>query len=295
MEAICDMELLKTIVLGAVQGATEFLPISSSGHLSIFQHFMGKSGEGSLLLSVLLHIGTLAAVLMVYYKTFLELIVEIGKIAKDLFAGKFSFKNMSETRSMLFMLILSSVPLLILLVPVGNGLNLMDVLGGLSEDSDIITEGVSFLLTAFLLLFGTKVYNKKNIIKSQVAPKDAVAVGFAQLFAAGFPGISRSGSTIATGMLRGVSKENMVRYSFILGIPAILAANAVEIKGAVQAGDSLNIANAAVGVLTAAGVGFAAIKLLQWIVKTDKFKFFGYYCLVLGAAVIIAGVAEKFI
>ena len=115
----------------------------------------------------------------------------------------------------------------------------------------------------------------------------------AQAFAAGFPGISRSGSTISTGMICGVSKEYMVRYSFILGIPAILAANVMEIKDAVALGEQIDILPVIIGVVTAAVVGFAAIKALEWLVKIDKFKIFGYYCLVLGVVVIIAGIVEK--
>lgn len=289
------MEILKAIILGIVQGATEFLPISSSGHLSVFQHFMGMGGEGSLTLTVFLHIGTLVAVFIVYYKTFWELILEFGEIIKDIFTRKFSFKNMGETRSMLFMLIVSCLPLLILMIPVGADTRIMDVVGRLSEDSDIFVEGFCFLATAFLLLYGTHRARKNNNPRPIVQTKDAVAVGFAQVFAAALPGVSRSGSTISTGMMCGVSKNYMVRYSFVLGTPAILAANLVEIKDVLEGSTVLNIAPIIFGVITSAIVGVAAIKLLEWLVKTDKFRFFGYYCIVIGIAVIIAGAVEKFI
>jgi len=288
------MNILNAIVLGIVQGATEFLPVSSSGHLSVFQHFMGIGGEGSLTMSVFLHIGTLASVIFVYYKTFWELILELGRTIKDIFARKFSFKDMGETRRMLFMLIVSCLPLLILVIPVGADTRIMDVLGRFSEDDDIIVEGFCFLFTAFLLLFGTYVANKNKNSRPFVETKDAVAVGFAQALAAGFPGISRSGSTISTGMLCGVSKNYMVRYSFVLGTPAILAANLVELKDVAETGVNLNFMPIILGIITSAVVGFGAIKALEWLVKTDKFKFFGYYCLVLGVSVIVAGLVEIF-
>ena len=117
--------------------------------------------------------------------------------------------------------------------------------------------------------------------------KDAFAVGLAQAFAAGFPGISRSGSTISTGMICGVSKENMVEYSFILGIPAIMVANVVELKDAVEMGAELELLPTIVCVIVAAVVGVACIKLLQWILKKDMWKYFGFYCLLLGAVVLI--------
>lgn len=289
------MNILNAIVLGIVQGLTEFLPVSSSGHLSIFQHFMGIDGEGSLTLSVFLHIGTLVSVILVYYKTFWELILELGRTIKDVVTGKFSFKNMGESRRMLIMLIVSCLPLLILVIPVGADIRVMDVLARFSEDDDIILEGFCFLFTAFLLLYGTKVANKNKNPRTFVKTKDATAVGFAQLMAAGLPGVSRSGSTISTGMLCGVSKEYMVRYSFVLGTPAILAANLVEFKGVAKSGFDMDVLPVIIGVITSAVVGFAAIKALEWLVKTDKFKLFGYYCLVIGISVIIAGLVETFV
>ena len=286
------MEILKAILLGFIQGVTEFLPISSSGHLSVFQHFFGTVGsDSSLLFTVLLHMGTLLAVFFVYYKTIWGLIVEAFRLIKDIFTGKFKWKEMNENRRMLFMFVISCLPLLLLLIPVGNDMKLMDVLGSLADDDDIFVEGVCFL-TATLLLVGS--WRAKNVeARPQIGTKSAFAVGFAQAVAAGFPGISRSGSTISTGMLCGVSKEYMVRYSFILGIPAILAANVMEIKDAVELGGQVDILPVIIGVATAAIVGFAAIKALEWLVKIDKFKVFGYYCLVLGVLVIGAGVAEK--
>lgn len=289
------MSVIKAIILGIVQGATEFLPVSSSGHLSVFQHFMGISGEGSLTLSVFLHIGTLLAVILVYYKTFWELILEVISIIKDIFTGKFTFKNIEGTRRMFFMLILSCIPLLLIIVPVGNDMRVMDYVKKFAEDQDIILEGFCFLFTAFLLLFGTYKAKKIKNARGFVNTRDAFAIGFAQVLAAAFPGVSRSGSTISTGMLSGVSKDYMVRYSFVLGTPAILAASLVEIKDTVETGLNFDMLPIIIGVIVSAVVGILSIKLIEYLVKTDKFKLFGYYCVVIGVAVIIAGVIEKFI
>ena len=122
------MSLIKAIILGIVQGITEFLPVSSSGHLSLFQHFLGVSGEGSLLFSVLLHLGTLIAVFIVFYKTIFELIGEAFSLLKDIFAGRFKFKELTSKKKMLVMFVVSCVPLLFLLIPVGNDMKLMDYL-----------------------------------------------------------------------------------------------------------------------------------------------------------------------
>ena len=280
------MSIIKAIILGIVQGVTEFLPISSSGHLSLFQHFLNVDGEGSLLFSVLLHLGTLIAVFIVFHKTIFELIVDAFGLVKDIFTGKFKFKQLQGKKKMLVMFVFSCIPLLLLLIPVGNDLKLMDVLGGLSEDDSILVEGFCFLFTGFLLLTSTYI-SKKKTLNREVNTLDAFAIGLAQVFAAGFPGISRSGSTISTGMICGVSKEYMVEYSFILGIPAIIVANAVELKDAVETGAQLELLPTIIGVIVAAVVGVACIKLLQWILKKDMWKYFGFYCLIIGIFTII--------
>ncbi len=283
------MSVIKAIILGVVQGITEFLPISSSGHLSLFQHFLGVGGEGSLLFSVLLHLGTLIAVFIVFHKTIFELVIDAFGLLKDIFTGKFKFKELKGKKKMLVMFFFSCIPLLFLLIPVGNDLKLMDVLSSFSEDDSILLEGFCFFFTGVLLLTSTYISKKKTLTR-EVNTLDAFAVGIAQVFAAGFPGISRSGSTISTGMICGVSKENVVEYSFILGIPAILVANVVELKDAVEVGAQFEFLPTIIGVLVAAVVGVACIKLLQWILKKDMWKYFGFYCLVLGVITIICSV-----
>ena len=275
------MSIIKAIILGIVQGITEFLPISSSGHLSLFQHFMGVSGEGSLMFSVLLHVGTLIAVFIVFYKTIFELVVEFFSLLKYIFTGKFKFKELKGKKKMLVMFVFSCIPLLLLLIPVGNDMKLMDLLGGLSEDDSILVEGVCFTLTGIFLLASTYVAKKRPLTRS-VNTLDAFAIGVAQVFAAGFPGISRSGSTISTGMICGVSKDYMVEYSFILGIPAIMVASVVELKDAIEAGSPLELLPTIIGIVVAAVTGVACIKLLQWILKKDMWKYFGFYCIIIG-------------
>ena len=283
------MSILKAIILGFVQGVTEFLPISSSGHLSLFQHFLGVGGEGSLLFSVLLHLGTLIAVFIVFYKTIFELVIEAFELLKDIFTGKFKFKKLEGKKKMLVMFVFSCVPLLLLLIPVGNDMKLMDYLGGFSEDDSILLEGFCFLITGVLLFTSTHISKTKQLVR-EVNTVDAFAIGIAQAFAAGFPGISRSGSTISTGMICGVSKSNMVEYSFILGIPAILVANLVEFKDAVETGAELEVIPTIIGVAVAAIVGVLCIKLLQWILKKDIWKYFGYYCLTIGIITIVCSI-----
>lgn len=289
-------EILQALLLGIIQGVTEFLPISSSGHMSLFRHFTSMNPEGAGLFSAMLHIGTLVAIFIVFYKPIYELFVEFFACIKDIFSRKFSFnlKDMSATRRMLMMFIVSCIPLLLLLIPVGNGKNLMDVVGVFGSDNSIKAEGICFMFTGFLLLLGTYVSESTQRFK-KISPFSAVLIGIAQFFAACFPGISRSGSTVSAALCCRMSKKNAVRYSFILSIPAVLASGLVEFKDAMEGTEIIPVSSLLVGVIASAVVGVFAIKLLQILIKKNWFKYFGYYCLALGFIVTIIGAVEVFI
>lgn len=289
-------EILHALLLGIIQGVTEFLPISSSGHMSLFRHFSGMNPEGAGLFSAMLHIGTLIAVFIVFYKPIYELFCEFFHCIKDIFTGKFSFKlkDISTTRRMLLMFIMSCVPLLFLLIPVGGGNNLMDAVGVFASDNSIKAEGLCFMVTGFLLLLGTYISDNTARYK-KVSPFSATVIGIAQFFAACFPGISRSGSTVSAALCCKMSKKSAVRYSFILSIPAVLASGLVEFKDAMESTEIISVSSLIVGVAAAAVVGVISINLLQMLVKKDRFKYFGYYCLVLGFAVTVIGAAEVFV
>ena len=277
------MEILKALILGIVQGVTEFLPISSSGHLSVFRQLFNIEAENAGLFSAMLHIGTLIAILLMFYRPIYDLVEEVGLCVKDIIKGEFTFdlKKMSATRRMLFMFIISCVPLLILLIPTGKGTNLMDTVSVFSTDDSVLAEGICFMLTGFLLVLSTSLndnFKKKN----NVTPFSALLIGVAQLLAACFPGISRSGSTISAGLCCGISKKNMIRYSFILCIPAVLASGLVEFKAAMESDVIVPVFPLVIGVIASAVVGVFAIKLLQLLMKKALFKYFGFYCIALG-------------
>lgn len=290
------MNIIKAILLGIVQGITEFLPISSSGHMSLFTHFSGMDSQTSGLFSAMLHIGTLVAILITFYRPIYELFEEFFRIIKDISSKKFNLrlKDMTETRRMFIMFFISCVPLLILLIPIGNGKNIMDAVGVFSADNSIKAEGICFMLTGFVLLSGAFTSEKtKRFMK--ITPVSALLIGVAQFFAACFPGISRSGSTISTGLMCKVSKKNTVRYSFILSVPAILASGLVEFKDAMEGAQVVPVFPLLVGIVTSAVVGVFAIRLLQVIITKNIFKYFGFYCLGLGFVVTIIGAIEVFV
>lgn len=290
------MNILKAIILGVIQGVTEFLPISSSGHMGLFTHFSKIDAGTAGLFSAMLHIGTLVAILIMYYKPLYELFEEFFKIIKDVKDKRFTFKlkEMSETRRMFFMLVLSCIPLLILLIPVGNGKNIMDAVGVFSTDNSIKAEGICFMVTGFMLLLG-EISSQRAVRKKKMTPSTALCIGVAQFFAACFPGISRSGSTISTALICKVPKNKAIRYSFILGVPAMLASGLVEFKDAMTGTEVIPIIPLLVGVITSALVGVFAIKLIHVIVQKNMLKYFGFYCLGLGFIVTIIGAIEVFV
>lgn len=288
------MEILKALLLGIVQGITEFLPISSSGHLSLFRQLFNIETDTAGLFSAMLHIGTLVAILLMFYKPIYELFEEFILCIKDIFKGKFTFnlKKMSTTRRTLFMFVISCVPLLLLLIPTGKETNLMDSVSIFSTDNSVLAEGICFMVTGFLLVLGTTL-NSNYKTKKNITPVTALVIGVAQLFAACFPGISRSGSTISAGLCCGVSKKNMIRYSFILSIPAVLASGLVEFKYAMETDVIVPVFPLIVGVITSAIVGVFTVKLLQILIKKDLFKYFGFYCLALGFVTTIISAISK--
>lgn len=288
------MEILKALILGIVQGITEFLPISSSGHLSLFSHLFKVNTETAGLFSAMLHIGTLVAILLMFYRPIYDLFEEFFLCVKEVFTGKFTFKlkEMSTTRRMLLMFIISCIPLLLLLIPTGKETNLMDSVAVFSSDDSVLAEGICFMLTGFLLILGTTL-NGSYKTKKNITPSTAFIIGVAQFFAACFPGISRSGSTISAGLCCGVSKKNMIRYSFILCIPAVLASGLVEFKDAMETDTIVPVLPLLIGVVSSAIVGVFAIKLLQILMKKDLFKYFGFYCLALGFITTIISAIEK--
>ena len=277
------MGIFDAIMQGIVQGAAEFLPISSSGHLSLYQHFTGNSGETGVVFSVLLHFGTLAATVIAFRKTIWELIKEFFRAIADIFRGKFSFKNMPPMRRMICLIAVSLIPLLL-------SLPLRDYIEGLSMDDSILVEGICFLITSALLFMSDRV-RKGKTNASNMNYRNAVTIGVAQVLAT-MPGISRSGSTISTGLMVGLSREFAVEYSFILGLPAVLGGTIITIPDAIEEGAASGWGAMAVGMLFALIVGLLAIRAVKWLVNKNKFKIFAYYTLVIGIISTAIGIYE---
>ena len=292
------MSIFNAVIQGILQGLTEFLPVSSSGHLVLSQHILGVKGN-NLFFDVMLHIGTLIAVLAVYYKLVIRLIVSFFSMVGDIFTKKFKWSKMDYDRRLVVMLIIGLLPLFCLFIPIpGTDMSIKDFAQKWSNEGNIFIVGCSLIVTSILLAVGIKINQGSDQsragTKKQYNVVDSLCVGFTQFLAAIFPGLSRSGSTLSIGLMRGISKQNALDYSFILGIPAIIAAALLELKDVVEMGSlDINIASVIIGMVVSAVVGFLAIKLFKWLLSTDKMYIFVFYTLILGIVTVVIDVMEK--
>lgn len=274
------MGFLSSIFLGLVQGIAEFLPISSSGHLSLFQHFFGLT-EAGLFFDVLLHLGTIIAIFVYYWRDIVNLVKAFLRLVTGLFSKK--KKGARKGRKdpgarMILMLIVATLPLFVIL-PIKDKVE--------SLYSNTIFVGCALIVTGCILFFSDRMAKGKKTVRSATL-LDALLVGVGQAVAV-VPGLSRSGTTISAGMLRGFSRKFAVRFSFLLSIPAVLGANIISIGDAVAAGIDTSLLPAYIaGTVVAAVSGYFAIRLVNSLADKGKFGSFAYYCWGIGAAAVIA-------
>lgn len=287
------MTILQSIFLGIIQGITEFLPVSSSGHLAILENIFHIQTDGGMLFDIMLHVGTLVAVFVVYHKDIWKMIKEAIFMAWDILKNlRIFFLNKIHKTHLKYIKIVQNsyrkfvVLVLVSTVPTG----IIGVLGGDLVDAageTLLIPGICLLITGVLLLICdlAKEGNKKP---KDVSYRDGLIIGTAQGIAT-LPGISRSGTTIAVCVLLGLDRKFAVKYSFILSIPAVLGAAVLEIKDVIAEPIPVNqIGIYAVGMVFAAVVGYVCIKTMLIVVRNKKFKYFAYYCFAVGI-VAIAG------
>lgn len=268
------MSYFMSVILGLVQGVAEFLPISSSGHLTLFQHFFGLE-EPDQLFNVLLHFATLLAVCVVYWRDIWEMVVEFFAFFGDMFSRRSYRGNPPEARRMVLLIIVGTLPLFLVL-PVNDkveefGKSPIFVCGAL-----LVTGCILFLSDR--MAQGCKTARNATLL-------DVLLVGLAQGVAT-IPGLSRSGCTISAGMLRGFDRKFAVRYSFLMSLPAVLGAtllkvlDVMELEGGVPAE---NLPKYLVGMAVAAVVGYFSIQLVRLMADRGRFGAFAFYCWGAGA------------
>ncbi|MDF2538911.1 MAG: Undecaprenyl-diphosphatase [Herbinix sp.] len=287
------MDFLKSIVMGVIQGVTEFLPVSSSGHLAIMKHILHINTDTGLLFDVLLHLGTLVSIFIVFWKDIQELILEGFKILGDFFGNtvklimncfredKTEYKKVLSTpyRRFVILIILSTIPTAVI------GLvfeSIIEIAG-----ATVLIPGLCLILTGILLQIADRVTTGKKS-EENASFTDAGLVGLAQGVAT-LPGLSRSGTTITACLLCGFDRSFAVKYSFIMSIPAVMGAVVLQLKDFSM--DMLNqsvIYDYIAGTIVAGIMGYFCIKTMLVIVKGKKFKYFAYYCFIVGSIAVIS-------
>lgn len=272
------MSVLNAVILGLVQGVTEFLPVSSSGHLSFLNNLfnMTTAEDGHLLFDALLHLGTLVSICVVYWKDIVQMVCEILSFAN---VGPLAGQRQARypAARLFFMLVIATLPLLFIL-PV------KDYFESLFYRSAFV--GVALILTGCVLYVADKMTQGKKAANSMTI-LDAVIIGICQCVAV-IPGLSRSGVTITGGIATGLKRDFAVKFSFLLSIPAVLGANILSLADAARSGiDVSSIPAYLVGTVVAAVSGIASIKLLKYISNKGKFGGFAYYCWVIGVLTVI--------
>lgn len=262
------MSWIEALILGILQGLTEYLPVSSSGHLAIGSALFGIKGEDNLTFTIVVHVATVLSTLVILWK-------EINWI----FRGLFKFQMNEETRYVIN-IIISMIPIGIIGVFFKDYVE--DIFG-----SGLLVVGCMLLVTALLLTYS---YYAKPRIKEKISAKDAFIIGLAQACAV-LPGLSRSGSTIATGLILGNKKESLAQFSFLMVMPPILGEALLSgmeiIKDSSAAGAEISTLSLIVGFLAAFISGCIACKWMINIVKKGKLIYFGIYCAIAGILTII--------
>lgn len=287
------MSIIQAIFLGIIQGITEFLPVSSSGHLAIFQNIFHMNTDGGMLFDIMLHVGTLMAILVVYRKDIWRMIQETICICIDIVQNIKTFfynKKYDEAlrykrvihnnyRKFVVLVIVSTIPTAV----IGYAMKSIVNLAGRT----LIVPGVCLLLTGVLLLVADISEDGKKLPKD-VSYMNGFFIGIAQGFST-LPGLSRSGTTIAACLMSGMDKRFAVKYSFIMSIPAVVGAAVLELKDIGQ--ETITgalVGNCVAGALVAGLVGYVCIKTMLVVVRKKRFKGFAIYCFIVGV-VSIAG------
>ena len=263
------MDILSALILGIVQGITEWLPVSSSAHLVIMQHFLGIGDENPVLFDAVLHLGTLAAVLLATWRYVLDVL----KASLGALRGGFTDNLRKDANAMAgWGAVLATIPI---------------VIAGLLFQDAVESAFTSLWVVALTLpITGIILFSVRGRSGNEgLTMKKAALIGLAQTFAL-IPGISRSGTTISAGIHSGLDRESATRFSFLMAILAIGGAGALQIYKAMNSPESVDMMIMAVGFLSSFIVGYLAVKALLKIVVTDRFHYFAYYCWALSALLI---------
>lgn len=286
------MSVWQAILLGVVQGITEFLPVSSSGHLVLLQQVLNLKIENNLFFEAMLHIGTLLAVLTVFWADIARLFWELIHIFADIFDNiKIWFQNKGFQDEKRYHKLLSSnyrrFVILLFISTIPTGVIGYLIRGMVKEASgNLLAPAIGFFVTAILLLVTECAAEENEKSPHDTSFSEAAAIGIFQGFAA-FPGVSRAGATLSACFICGFSRKYAMKYAYIMSIPAILGAAVMEFRGAKISGGAAEIGICVLAMLIAAAVGYFSIRFSLSVIRQKKLRYFSMYCMVIGILSIV--------
>lgn len=259
----------EALILGLVQGLTEFLPVSSSGHLEIGQALLGTAGEENLTFAIVVHTATVLATIVVFWNQIV-----------DLFRGTFFTRTWNSEKQYVIKILLSMIPVFVI------GMFFKDEVEAFFGNG-LLLVGICLLVTAALLALSEWLSKRRNTQGHEVTYKDAIIIGCAQAIAV-LPGLSRSGSTIATGLLCGVKKEEVAKFSFLMVLIPILGEAFLSLMDVLKGEETttLGLLPLVVGFIAAFVSGAFACRFMIEIVRRQQLIYFAIYCLIIGAVAI---------
>ena len=284
------MSIITAIFQAIGQALTFIFPISESGHSAIFHNFAARNSGDVSELTGLIHIGIALGIIIAFYKVFLRNFVEIVNSVKEIFSKDLKFRRANNSRKFIYFALISFVPMLLYFIPFGKKGNLYQILHALSFDSNLLSEGIAFLVTATLLLFAsmTMAKNKENRGNQLSVP---IVVILAVLIFITLPiaGLSLSAVIISAAIICNINKNIAFRYFLSISVPILIVKGIIEI---VVCTSRISVVAGVIAVVVAAAAAYLFSKLFKAVVRNMFLKYFSYYDYAIGVIVLVTGIVQ---
>ncbi|MBQ9530890.1 MAG: undecaprenyl-diphosphate phosphatase [Eubacterium sp.] len=282
------MSILAAIIQAIFQAVTYILPLSETGHSAMFHDFAGRFDSSASAITGIIHIGIAIGIIIATYKLFLSMLTEFFGVFGDLFKKRLTTVPPKPARKFMYYTLLSFVPMILWLIPLGEKGFLFTFLKNSGYNKTLLDDGIFFLITGAIVLLCIRQLKLSNNNKN-VNLIYSLIIGFASVILVPVSGLSFLFGVFAILMLLGVTRKISLRYSFVMNVPVLIVMGFIEIF---TSSEAANIIAAIIGFILSAAVSFLCVKILKWIIKNEKLKYFAYYDLSVGALAIIIGIFE---
>ncbi len=282
------MSVLTAIFQAILQGIAWILPISESAHSSMFHDFAGRSTGTCSVITGVIHISVAFGIILASYKLFITLVREFAGTAGDLFKKNLKGSQKKPARSFMYMTLISFVPMLLWLIPIGSNGFLFSILRKTGYNGTLLDDGIFLALTGVLVLLTARQLSFSRNNKN-VTPVSAIAVGVLSVFLVPVSGLSLVAGVFGVLMILGVSKKLAFRYTLVMSVPTLIVMGIIEICTASIPADAVSII---IGIILAIITSFFAVKLLKWLINQNKIRFFGIYDIAVGVIILVIGIFE---